>query len=130
LIQVWWCTPVISAEAGDCEFEVSLGYTVRLCLKKKQLSVVALVTVSCLLNMHEDMSRRELGKWDWGHREARPGKLALGITDGRWYGNSGSGWPRLLMLFPVFIISPMNLSPLSSHENCCKIKAWHFEDSV
>jgi hypothetical protein len=31
------CSPSIEeAEAGECEFEVSLGYIVRLCFKKKK----------------------------------------------------------------------------------------------
>jgi hypothetical protein len=37
---VWWCTPVIPAlgklRQEDCEFQASLDYTVRSCLKKKK----------------------------------------------------------------------------------------------
>jgi hypothetical protein len=41
-VQVWWCTPVISAlgrlKQEDLEFEANLDYRVRPCLKKKKKS--------------------------------------------------------------------------------------------
>jgi hypothetical protein len=40
-VQVWWCTPVISAlgrlKQEDLEFEANLDYRVRPCLKKKKI---------------------------------------------------------------------------------------------
>jgi hypothetical protein len=48
---VWWCIPVILAVGRwkNCEFEASLGYKVRLCLKKK----IKMYSTICSSKLHE-----------------------------------------------------------------------------